>query len=77
VSLVFQILNFWLITLDTNEEIMWYLSKKRRGMKIINGCLLFSIFALSFFIGLNYLSGNNYEYYFGKSNEGMPQVGIK
>ena len=77
ISLAFQVLNFWLITLDTNEEIMWYLSKKKRGMKIINGSLLFSLFALLVIAGLYCLQGNNYEYYFGNKNEGLPTVGEK
>jgi uncharacterized Tic20 family protein len=72
ISLVFQVLNFYLITLDTNEEIMWYLSKGRRGMKIINGCLLFSLLALFAIMTLYSLQGGNYEYYFGKSNDGLP-----
>jgi len=77
ISLAFQVLNFWLITLDTNEEIKWYMSKQKRGMKIINGCLLFSLFALFVITVLYSLQGNNYEYYFGKASDGIPQVGMK
>jgi len=46
ISIGFQWLNFYLITLDSPDEIKCYLSKKRRGMKILNGLLAFSTFAL-------------------------------
>jgi len=71
-------MNFYLITMDTHDEIMFYMSKQRKGMKILNGCLVFSLVALSAITVLYLLNnGNNYEYYFGKASENsLPPVGI-
>ena len=46
ISIAFQYLNFFLITLDNRDEIYWYLGNKNRGMKIINGSFIFSLIAL-------------------------------
>jgi hypothetical protein len=35
IGMAFQMLNFKLITMDVQDEIMFYLGQKRRGMKII------------------------------------------
>ena len=53
ISIGFQYLNFYLITLESPDEMKWYLTKKRRGMRILNGLLAFTTFALAL-IGLLY-----------------------
>jgi len=47
ISVYFQYFNFWLITLESRFEMTWYLSKKGHGLRVINGCLVFSFLALA------------------------------
>ena len=59
ISVAFQWMNFWLITLESRDEMGFYLKRKKRGMKILNGCLAFSGFSLTV-IWLLYYGQNAY-----------------